>query len=74
MRSKTVTIVMKLRRSELIHFSAALVSFRNQITVAYGERPGIGDARILLVTSWLEKSPGANELFDIWDTGSNVRP
>ncbi|CAE6338620.1 unnamed protein product [Rhizoctonia solani] len=49
----------------------SLVSFRNQITVAYGERPGIGDARVLLVTSWLEKSPGANELFDIWDTGSN---
>ncbi|KAF8756649.1 Ribosome 60S biogenesis N-terminal [Rhizoctonia solani] len=52
-------------------FSAALVSFRNQITVAYGERPGIRDTRIVLVTSWLEKSPGANELFDIWDTGSN---
>ncbi|ELU36766.1 hypothetical protein AG1IA_09204 [Rhizoctonia solani AG-1 IA] len=55
-------------------FSAALVSFRNQTTVAYGERPGIRDTRIVLVTSWLEKSPGANELFDIWDTGSNVRP
>ncbi|KAF8706710.1 Ribosome 60S biogenesis N-terminal, partial [Rhizoctonia solani] len=52
-------------------FSAALVSFRNQITVAYGERPGIRDTRIVLVTSWLEKSSGANELFDIWDTGSN---
>ncbi|KAJ1305979.1 hypothetical protein OPQ81_010694 [Rhizoctonia solani] len=49
----------------------ALVSFRNQITVGYDERPAVGDARVLLVTSWLEKSSGATELFDIWDTGSN---
>ncbi|CAE6418313.1 unnamed protein product [Rhizoctonia solani] len=49
----------------------ALVSFRNQITVGYDERPGVGDARVVLVTSWLEKSSGASELFDIWDTGSN---
>ncbi|CAE6427965.1 unnamed protein product, partial [Rhizoctonia solani] len=49
----------------------ALVSFRNQITVGYDERPGVGDARIVLVTSWLERSSGASELFDIWDTGSN---
>ncbi|KEP52900.1 ribosome 60S biogenesis amino-terminal protein [Rhizoctonia solani 123E] len=49
----------------------ALVSFRNQITVGYDERPGVGDARVILVTSWLEKSSGASELFDIWDTGSN---
>ncbi|KAG8697119.1 hypothetical protein FRC11_000251, partial [Ceratobasidium sp. 423] len=48
-----------------------LVSFRNQITVGYDERLGVGDARVLLVTSWLEKSPGASELFDIWDTSSN---
>ncbi|CUA66956.1 Protein furry homolog-like [Rhizoctonia solani] len=48
-----------------------LVSFRNQITVGFDERPGVGDARVILVTSWLEKSPGASELFDIWDTGSN---
>ncbi|CAE6486743.1 unnamed protein product, partial [Rhizoctonia solani] len=48
-----------------------LVSFRNQITVGFDERPGVGDARVALVTSWLEKSPGASELFDIWDTGSN---
>ncbi|CAE6491117.1 unnamed protein product [Rhizoctonia solani] len=48
-----------------------LVSFRNQITVGYDERPSVGDARVLLVTSWLEKSSGASELFDIWDTSSN---
>ncbi|CAE7175792.1 unnamed protein product [Rhizoctonia solani] len=47
-----------------------LVSFRNQITVGYDERPTVGDARVILVTSWLEKSPGASELFDIWDTES----
>ncbi|KAG8735771.1 hypothetical protein FRC10_010167, partial [Ceratobasidium sp. 414] len=49
----------------------ALVSFRNQITVTYDERPSVGDARLALVTAWLAKSSGASELFDIWDTGSN---
>lgn len=55
-----------------LHILAALVSFRNQITVGHTERPSVGDARVLLVTSWLERSPGATELFDIWDTRSNV--
>ncbi|KAG8703302.1 hypothetical protein FRC09_004237 [Ceratobasidium sp. 395] len=49
----------------------ALVSFRNQITVAYDERPSVEDARLVLITAWLDKSSGARELFDIWDTGSN---
>ncbi|KAJ3554485.1 hypothetical protein NM688_g3084 [Phlebia brevispora] len=46
----------------------ALTTFRNQITVRHDE--GIipaGDERLLLVKSWLDISPGAQELFDIWE-------
>ncbi|KAH7334663.1 ribosome 60S biogenesis N-terminal-domain-containing protein [Rhizoctonia solani] len=60
---------LRSRNPEVLKNS--LVSFRNQITVGYDERPSVGDARVVLVTSWLDKSPGASELFDIWDTGSN---
>ncbi|QRW12827.1 nucleolar pre-ribosomal-associated protein 1 [Ceratobasidium sp. AG-Ba] len=60
---------LKVRNQEVLKNN--LVSFRNQITVTYDERVNVGDARLTLVAAWLDKSSGASELFDIWDSGSN---
>ncbi|KAG8718925.1 hypothetical protein FRC08_004054 [Ceratobasidium sp. 394] len=67
--AEQLTEALRTRNPEAL--KNALVSFRNQITVVYDERPGVGDARLALVTAWLDKSPGTSELFDVWDTGSN---
>ncbi|KAG9122286.1 hypothetical protein FRC07_001408, partial [Ceratobasidium sp. 392] len=67
-------LIEALRNRNPESLKNALVSFRNQITVAYGERLNMGDARLTLVTNWLEKTSGASELFDIWDMGSNYTP
>lgn len=52
----------------------ALTSLRNQLTVKYDE-PTLppDDGRIRLAREWMETSPGAKELFDLWATITQVR-
>ncbi|KAI0311527.1 ribosome 60S biogenesis N-terminal-domain-containing protein [Amylostereum chailletii] len=51
----------------------ALTALRNQLTIKRNEVPiSPQDERLLLLQGWLESSPGAQELFDIW-SGVNQR-
>ena len=51
----------------------ALTSLRNQLTVKYNEPPlPPDDGRIQIVKEWVEASPGAKELFDLWSTINQV--
>lgn len=51
----------------------ALTSLRNQLTVRYSEPPlSPDDGRIQLAKEWVEASPGAKELFDLWSTINQV--
>ena len=53
---------------------SALTSLRNQLTVKYSESAlPPDDGRIRLAREWMERSPGANELFDLWATTNQVR-
>lgn len=52
----------------------ALTALRNQLTVKYNEStPRPDDERIRFAKEWMELCPGANELFDLWTTVSQVR-
>lgn len=52
----------------------ALTSLRNQLTVKYNEStPPPDDGRIRLAREWMETSPGAKALFDLWTTINQVR-
>jgi nucleolar pre-ribosomal-associated protein 1 len=52
----------------------ALTSLRNQLTVKYNESTlPPDDGRIRLAREWMEMSPGAKELFDLWTTINQVR-
>lgn len=52
-----------------------LTALRNQLTVYYHEdTPGPQDERILLAKSWMDSSPGAQEMFDLWSTINQVGP
>ena len=52
----------------------ALTSLRNQLTVKYNESAlPPDDGRIQLTREWMETSPGATELFDLWTAISQVR-
>ena len=52
----------------------ALTGLRNQLTVKYNEStPPPDDDRIRLAREWMEASPGAKELFDLWTTINQVR-
>ena len=47
----------------------ALQCLRNQLTVYPHEVPiSSNDARLVLVQDWLTESPGATEVFDVWDS------
>ena len=51
----------------------ALQSLRNHLTIYPHEIPiSSNDERLLLLQDWLTKSPGAPEIFEIWDS-SQVR-
>lgn len=52
----------------------ALTTLRNQLTVKNNE-PCISahDERLSLVKAWMEASPGARDLFDIWREINAVR-
>ncbi|KZT00261.1 uncharacterized protein LAESUDRAFT_688308 [Laetiporus sulphureus 93-53] len=49
----------------------ALTALRNQLTVKHDE-PLISpsDSRLLLIKSWLELSPGAQDLFAVWEAAN----
>lgn len=54
--------------------STALIAIRNQLTVKFDEPPvSATDPRVKLANEYLEKSPGAAEIFDAWDLAINVR-
>ncbi|KAF9807927.1 hypothetical protein IEO21_08001 [Rhodonia placenta] len=49
----------------------ALTTLRNQFTVKPDEPSvSVSDERLLLIKAWLEKSPGAQDVFNIWDTAN----
>jgi len=51
----------------------ALITLRNKFTIKPDEdRIAVSDERLEFVQSWLEGSPGAQEIFDIW-SGANPR-
>ena len=51
-----------------------LTSLRNQLTVKYNESAlPPDDGRIQLAREWMETSPGATELFDLWTAIGQVR-
>ena len=51
-----------------------LTSLRNQLTVKYNESAlPPDDGRIQLTREWMETSPGATELFDLWTAIGQVR-
>ncbi|GBE85449.1 hypothetical protein SCP_0706360 [Sparassis crispa] len=51
----------------------ALTALRNQLTIRECEtRVSADDERLILAKSWLDGSPGAQDIFDIWE-GSNSR-
>jgi hypothetical protein len=54
-------------------FLAVLASLRNQLTIKYGEDPiQPDDHRLALVGSWLEIAPGAQSIFSIWESATEV--
>lgn len=64
--------------TSITHFyakrSAVLTALRNQLTLHYNETtPGPEDERVLLAKLWMEASPGAQELFNLWGTINQVR-
>lgn len=62
-----------LRGPYLPWTTLALTSLRNQLTIKHNEPPlSPDDGRIQLVREWVEASPGAKELFDLWSTINQV--
>ena len=52
----------------------ALTSLRNQLTLKSHEfKISPQDERLVLVKQWVEQSPGAQDLFAIWDKANSVR-
>ena len=52
-----------------------MLALRNQLTVKANEPPvQVNDERLLLVKSWLEDDPGAQDLFAAWEGTNAVRP
>ncbi|OBZ71823.1 Uncharacterized protein C14G10.02 [Grifola frondosa] len=50
----------------------ALTALRNQLTVKYGDLSiPANDERLLLIKSWLDLSPGAQDIFSIWEEASS---
>jgi nucleolar pre-ribosomal-associated protein 1 len=41
---------------------------RNQLTFHHEQTIPSNDERLLLAQDWLSNSPGAKEVFDIWDS------
>lgn len=53
---------------------AALTALRNQLTIKFGEGPvQPQDERLALARSWLETAPGAQTVFSIWESTTEVR-
>ncbi|PCH41704.1 hypothetical protein WOLCODRAFT_101082 [Wolfiporia cocos MD-104 SS10] len=50
----------------------ALTTLRNQLTLKYDEaNPAANDERLLLLKEWLEASPGAEDIFRVWEATSS---
>jgi nucleolar pre-ribosomal-associated protein 1 len=50
-----------------------LTALRNQLTIKHHETAvGPQDERLLLAKAWMESSPGAQNLFDVWSTLNQV--
>lgn len=63
-----------LQRIRILTKYKALTSIRNQLTIKPYEGPiAPQDARLTLAQSWLETSPGAHDIFDIWEVTNQVR-
>jgi hypothetical protein len=53
---------------------AALTALRNQLTIKFDEEPvQPQDERLALARSWLETAPGAQTVFRIWESTTEVR-
>jgi len=50
----------------------ALLALRSKLSVRPGETMPPQDERLQLVKSWLEMSPGAQDIFDAWERISQV--
>lgn len=50
----------------------ALLALRSKLSVSPGETVPPQDERLQLVKSWLEMSPGAQDIFDAWERISQV--
>lgn len=50
----------------------ALSALRNQLSIDINEVLPPQDKRLLLAQQWLTLSPGAQKLFDLWDTTETV--
>ena len=52
----------------------ALTALRNQLTIKPTEdHVAADDERLLLVKSWLDTDPGANDIFELWERTNTVR-
>ncbi|KAH9853304.1 ribosome 60S biogenesis N-terminal-domain-containing protein [Lenzites betulinus] len=50
----------------------SLTALRNQLTVKTSERSvAVNDERLVLAREWLEADPGAQELFQIWESANS---
>lgn len=52
---------------------SALTSIRNQLAVPQDTIVTPQDNRLTFLKQWLESSPGAQDLFEIWDNANPVR-
>ena len=54
--------------------SLALTALRNQLSVKPHEgNVQAADERLLLVKAWMDASPGAQDILDVWDQTNTVR-
>jgi hypothetical protein len=57
----------------LLFRSSALTGFRNQIATQLDDHPlPAADPKVKLVANFLERSPGAEDIFDAWDVAISV--
>ncbi|KAG6897168.1 hypothetical protein C0992_003674 [Termitomyces sp. T32_za158] len=58
-----------MKTSHLLCICIDLTALRNQLSIRPGEDAiSPQDARLLLVQSWLNKVPGAHDVFSLWDS------
>ncbi|THH28288.1 hypothetical protein EUX98_g5899 [Antrodiella citrinella] len=60
-------ISVALQDQNEANMTKSLTALRNQLTVKYEERVSVTDERILLLQGWLASSPGARDVFGVWE-------